>query len=216
MELRKQNYSKMITSGLFTIAYLPPIAWFQHALQCENIFIEAHENYNKQSYRNRCKILSANGVLDLSVPIIKANTKQIIKNVVTQENEPWRKIHWQAICSAYGKSAFFLYYRDDFEAIYLHNNCTQLFDLNLQFIQLIFRLLKINCALQFTHKYDESSVDTRDFRNSFQAKNPILGSELLVQTNYYQVFAEKFPFQPNLSILDLLFNVGPISKDYLI
>jgi hypothetical protein len=206
----------MITSGLFTIAYLPPIAWFQHALQCENIFIEAHENYNKQSYRNRCKILSANGVLDLSIPIIQANSKHTIKNVVTQENEPWRKIHWLAICSAYGKSAFFLYYRDDFEAIYKQTDCTHLFELNILFIKLIFKLLKTNCELQFTHKYDEPSVHTRDFRNSFQAKNPALGSELLVQTNYYQVFAEKFPFQPNLSILDLLFNVGPISKEYLI
>lgn len=206
----------MITSGLFTIAYLPPIAWFQHALQCEKIFIEAHENYNKQSYRNRCKILSANGILDLSVPIIQGNTKQTIKNVVTQENEPWRKIHWQAICSAYGKSAFFLYYRDDFEAIYLQNTCTSLFDLNMLFIQLIFKLLKTNCELHFTNKYDEHNKDTIDFRNSFKAKNPVLGLELLVHTNYYQVFAEKFPFQPNLSILDLLFNVGPISKDYLI
>ena len=206
----------MIDKGIFSTAYLPPIAWFQQALQCNNIVLEVHENYGKQSYRNRCKILSANGVLDLSIPIVHQKNKQQITAVLTQENEPWRKIHWQAICSAYGKSAFFLYYRDAFENIYLQKESTQLFGLNQQFIQLIFKLLKLDYSLHFTSAFEAQISIGSDYRNSFQAKNPSIGSELLFEKKYYQVFAEKFAFEPNLSILDLLFNVGPLSKDYLV
>lgn len=206
----------MIEKAIFCTAYLPPIAWFQHALNSNIIVMEAQENYHKQSYRNRCKILSANGVLDLSIPIVHQKQKQTISEVLTQEDEPWRKIHWQAICSAYGKSAFFLYYRDAFESIYFNKDSNQLFNLNLQFIELIFRLLKVNCEVQFSTKYENQMGLSNDYRNRFQAKNPSLGSELLFEKKYYQVFAEKFEFKPNLSIIDLLFNVGPLSTDYLI
>lgn len=206
----------MIEKAIFCTAYLPPIAWFQHALQSKNIVIEAQENFQKQSYRNRCKILSANGVLDLSIPIAHQKHKQTINEVLTQEDEPWRKIHWQAICSAYGKSAFFLYYRDAFENIYFSKDSNHLFNLNLQFIELIFKLLKVNCEIQFSTKYENQVGLSHDCRNSFQAKNPSLQSELLFEKKYFQVFTEKFEFKPNLSIIDLLFNVGPLSKDYLI
>ncbi|MCE2740909.1 MAG: WbqC family protein [Sphingobacteriales bacterium] len=206
----------MVEKATFCTAYLPPIAWFQHALQYKQISIEANEHYNKQSYRNRCKILSANGILDLSIPVIHQNKKQFIQEVLTQESEPWRKIHWQAICSAYGKSAFFLYYRDAFENIYLNKDSNHLFGLNLAFIQLIFKLLKVDCEIQITDTYEWQLNMGADFRNSFQAKNPNIDKELLFEKKYYQVFAEKFTFKPNLSIIDLLFNVGPLSKDYLV
>lgn len=210
------NFLNMVKTGIFSTAYLPPIAWFQQVANCDVVYIESHENYIKQSYRNRCKILSANGILNLSVPIIHASRKQKISEVQTQELELWRKTHWQAICSAYGKSAFFLYYRDAFEPFYTNKNTQSLFELNQQLIAVILNIVKLNIELNFTQTYEESSLTAVDYRNFFNAKNLNRESELIFNKKYFQVFAEKLPFEPNLSILDVLFNVGPLSKDYLL
>jgi hypothetical protein len=191
----------MEMSNLLSTAYLPSIAWFQHALNGEAFYIESQENYVKQSYRNRSKILTANGVLDL---IIQLN-----------ENEAWRKQHWQAICSAYGKSAFFLYYRDALEHLYFGSNQKNLFDWNYDLLKLLIKLLKLDLQPQFTKEFEKLPMDKLDLRNAFGAKGNPPVEELLFPKKYYQVFAEKFEFVPNLSVLDLLFNVGPISGDYL-
>jgi len=201
---------------VLNIAYLPPIAWFQHALTAESILIESHENYLKQTYRNRCKILSANGILDLSIPIIHQSGKQLISEILTQENEPWRKQHWQAICTAYGKSAFFLYYRDALEKFYLKSEPVKLFHYNLALLKLLLKMLKIDKQIIFTSRFEPNANHSNDLRYYFNAKGNPKPAELVREQAYFQVFAEKFPFQANLSILDLLFNVGPISKDYLL
>ncbi len=204
------------SSKLMSIAYLPNIAWFQQALQAKEVFIETKENYIKQSYRNRCKILSANGPLDLSIPVLHLSAKQLISEIKTQEQEAWQKKHWQAICAAYGKSAFFLYYRDKLENIFLKQSFDNLFEFNLALIQTLIAMLKIELKFQFTESFEPLCNEHLDFRNYFHAKGIAASKELVFEKKYDQVFAEKFPFQANLSIIDLLFNVGPLSKEFLL
>lgn len=205
-----------MSAGLLSIAYFPPIAWFQHAMKHDTLIIEYHENYLKQTYRNRCKILTANGILDLSIPVIHQSGKQLVSEILTQENEPWRRQHWQAICAAYGKSAFFLYYRDKLEKFFLKSEPVKLFEHNLALLKLLFKMLKIEKEITFNTRFELITNDVQDFRFKFNAKNIPGNLELLEKKPYFQVFADKYPFQANLSILDLLFNEGPISKDYLI
>ena len=200
---------------LLSTAYLPSIAWFQHALSGQEFYIESQENFVKQSYRNRSKILTANGVLDLIVPICHHKEKQLITDIRINENEAWRKQHWQAICSAYGKSAFFLYYRDSLEHLYFGSNQKNLFDWNYDLIKLLIKLLKLELQPKYTKEFEKQPLGKTDLRNAFVAKGNPPFEELLFTKKYYQVFAEKFEFVPNLSVLDLLFNVGPISGDYL-
>ncbi len=204
------------TSKLMSIAYLPPIAWFQHALQAKEVYFECKENYIKQSYRNRCKILSANGPLDLSIPVLHLHSKQLISEIKTQDQEAWQKKHWQAICAAYGKSAFFLYYRDKLENIFLKQTFASLFDFNLALINTLCGMLKIELQFQLTESFEPLSNEHVDYRNYFHAKGIAASKELVFEKKYDQVFAEKFPFQANLSIIDLLFNAGPLSKEFLI
>lgn len=205
-----------MSAGLLSIAYFPPIAWFQHAMKYDTLILECHENYLKQTYRNRCKILTANGILDLSIPIIHQPGKQLISEILTQENEPWRRHHWQAICAAYGKSAFFTYYRDNLEKFFFKSEPVKLFEYNLALLKLLFKMLKIEKEITFNTRFEPIPDDMQDFRCKFNAKNTPSNLELLEEKTYFQVFADKYPFQANLSILDLLFNEGPISKDYLI
>lgn len=200
---------------LLSTAYLPPIAWFQHLLHADKVYLEQHENYTKQSYRNRCRILTANGSMDLSIPI-QHKGKQAIKEVLIQDAEMWRKQHWQAICSAYGKSAFFLYYKDAFEPFFQMGSSKNLFEHNLKLIQLVLRFLKVNIPIELTESFEPVPTNTIDLRNYFQAKTNEPAQELLLNKPYLQVFSDKFTFQPNLSILDILFNQGPVAKDFLI
>jgi len=200
---------------LLSTAYLPPIAWFQHLLHADKVYLEQCENYSKQSYRNRCRILTANGSMDLSIPI-QHKGKQAINEVLIQEAEMWRKQHWQAICSAYGKSAFFLYYKDAFEPFFQAGSSINLFEHNLKLIQLVLRFLKVNIPIELTERFESVPPNMVDLRNYFQAKTNVHSQELIIYKPYLQVFSEKYSFQPNLSILDILFNQGPVSKDFLI
>jgi hypothetical protein len=200
---------------ILSTAYLPTIAWFQLALNAEKVVLEKQENYQKQSYRNRCKILSANGILDLIIPIQHASGKQKISEIQTEESTFWRKQHWQALNAAYGKSAFFLYYKDYLKSIYDSKEKSNLFDLNLELIQWILKCYKTKIEFEFSTEFQINPESLMDERNML-AKGKPLEEELLFSKNYLQVFSEKMPFQPNLSILDLLFNLGPRGIDFLL
>ncbi len=194
---------------VFSLPYLPNIAWFQHVLQYKQFTIEMHEHFVKQTYRNRCVILSANGPLPLIIPVQHSNAKTPICHLHANSAVKWQQHHWQSIQSAYGKSAYFFHYKHYFEPLFNNTN-GQIFNFNLELLQLVFKLLKVEPTWQFTNNYQ--IVDEKlDFRHFFNAKtrNPL---ELLKQQRYHQVFAEKFGFEPNLSIVDLLFNMGPQSK----
>jgi len=206
----------MVQDIILTTAYFPSIQYFSKILHAEYIYIEACENYSRQSYRNRCNILSCNGVLPLTIPIKKgASVKQIITDVRIDYSTNWQRIHLNAIISAYNKSPFYTYYSDEILKP-INNNYDTLFELNKNILQVILELVHIKKEIQntssFIKKYDENVLD---YRNSFNPKIRINSSAENIVNTYIQTFSDRFEFVPYLSILDLIFNVGPETKDYL-
>ena len=202
-------------SNLFTLHYLPCIAWFQHYVRLPDCTLEKFDHYNKQTYRNRCKILGANGELDLIIPVKKNGAKQLYASIAIENDFDWRSQHWQSIQSAYGKSAYFEFYTDYFIRIYKDNTIESLYEFNLTVLKLILKCLKLEQPLQFSSAYISETTEMIDFRFNFNPKNKSRENELITPIQYWQVFEEKFGRIQNLSILDLLFNLGPDSLSLL-
>lgn len=197
---------------LTEIQYNPPVSYFYHALRAEGVLIEAHENYVKQSYRNRCQILTAHGVQALTVPVVRGNSKDKtpITEIEIDYSQKWYNVHWRSIQAAYGRAPYFEFYSDYIKAVY-ERQPKFLFELNIDLLKLYFKLLKLNKPLQLTATYTEAaSENVLDFRNKIHPK--IYPDNLNVK-NYTQVFGKQFA--PELSIIDLLFTQGPASLSYL-
>ncbi len=195
-------------------AYLAPIQYFSKLVDSEDVFIEACENYVKQSYRNRCTIVSANGIIPLSIPVgHSSKEKTKTKDIRIAEHGNWQHMHWNAIISAYNSTPFFEYYQDDFYPFY-HNKFEFLFDFNEQLRDLLFRLLGIDCSIKYTEDYklDFDSGDT-NYRDTMSPKIDWRETDsIFLPQKYYQVFEGKFGFVENVSIIDLLFNMGNESR----
>ena len=196
---------------LFSTAYLPPIAYFAALAKHPEVSIEQYETFPKQTYRNRAVILSANGPLPLVVPVTHPyGNHTYTHNIGISYTERWNVNHWRAIVSAYSASPYFLYYKDKLEAI-LMQHYERLIDLNEALMQYLFKSLKLSVSLQYTKDYAPAGTINEDYRNLFTPKKD---SDLTFPP-YSQVFETKMPFVANLSILDLLFNLGPEAKRYL-
>ncbi len=202
----------MSDSIILSSAYLPPVLYFAVAIRSNSVFIEKHEGFVKQTFRNRCYIYSANGKQALVVPVIRKNNT-IITDVKVDYSSNWNKSHWRSIESAYNKSPFFLYYSDYFRPFY-SKKFIFLFDLNIELTELIFKLLKSEKSLLFTEKFSKEFNDCYDYRNIISPKNK--NPYYTLEDDYNQVFNEKFGFLENLSIVDLIFNMGNFSKEYLL
>ena len=193
---------------LLPTAYLPPIGYFQLLQHHPNAVVEQWETYPKQTLRNRTRILTANGVQRLSVPVVKPQGNHTLtRDIQISYSEAWHMQHWRAIVSAYSASPFFLYYRDALEAVLMQHH-ERLIELNDTLMTLVLRWLKMDYQLHYTEQFTVPSQQDNDFRYNTEAIP-------YQQQDYYQVFDTKYPFQPNLSILDLLFNMGPESMSYL-
>lgn len=202
-----------MTESILATAYLPNTLYFATIAQKKKILIERYETYHKQTFRNRTTILSANGPLDLSVPIIRTNGNHTLTSEIKiAYSEKWQLRHWRAIVSAYNASPFFLYYQDELEHI-LMGRYETLMELNEKLLSLLIRKLKIECDITYTDDY-LPLPEEEDLRVMISPKKEM--SHLAHFEPYEQVFSTKTPFEPNLSILDLLFNLGPESKDYLL
>ncbi|MBO7124319.1 MAG: WbqC family protein, partial [Bacteroidales bacterium] len=196
---------------LLSTAYFPPVQYVALLCQKGSAQIEMWEHYVKQSYRNRTTILSANGKLDLIMPLEKAQgSKTLIKDVKIAYHDRWNAEHWNAISSAYNSSPFFEYYKEDLERFFT-KKYTFLIDYNQEILQCILQLLHIQCDIQFTQDFVKPNDTDDDFRYTLSPKVAFTATF----PSYTQVFEDKFPFIPNLSILDLLCNEGPESKEYL-
>ena len=191
---------------LLPIAYLAPISYYAILLQNINVKIEIQEYFIKQSIRNRCYIYASNGILTLSVPRKrKSNNKIPVKEVQISYTENWQKKHWKTIQSAYNSSPFFEYYKDEISPFY-RMKYSNLIEFNCQLQECIINLLGIEYEQSFNSSY-QSKPKEIDYRN-YKFINDIIPS-------YIQVFNKKYGFINNLSIIDLLFNLGPESLDYL-
>tara|TARA_B110000211_G_scaffold99762_1_gene116164 strand:- start:1024 stop:1641 length:618 start_codon:yes stop_codon:yes gene_type:complete len=192
---------------LLPIAYLGPISYFAIILKAEEVHIESKEHFVKQSVRNRCSILGANGKQTLTIPKQrKSSDKTIIEEIHISNKDKWQKLHWQSIVSAYNSSPFFDYYKDELKYFY-NSTFINLFDFNLNLTHKILQLLQEERELKITTEF-QANFNGIDFRNhTFNTEK---------ENKYEQVFTEKHDFTPHLSILDLLFNLGPETEEYLL
>ncbi len=192
--------------------YLPPISYFHAIKQQEGaLVLERFEHYPKQSYRTRAKIATANGVLDLIVPIVHGRKERVaMKDIRINYEHDWQRLHWLSLQTAYRSSAYFEYYEDDFYQFYDRQH-DFLFDFNVAQLELLLKCFKINRAITLSEGY-ESSIAPVDFRTEIHPKKGNFWAE---QPNYYQVFEERHGFLSDLSAIDLLFNQGPQSKNFL-
>lgn len=195
---------------ILSTAYLPPLQFFSRLVSGNSICLEACENYLKQTYRNRCVILSANDVLPLSIPVIKTNGNHTpIRNVEIDNSSEWQKIHLRAIEAGYGSSPYFEFVFDMLYPFY-SKKFINLFDFNFELIEAILKFLElkveINLTTDYSFEYSESSIE--DCRGLISPKVKLEKDMQFTQVQYYQVFAHKVGFVPNLSIIDMLFNEG--------
>jgi len=193
--------------------YLPPVSYFHAMLRHGGSFLlEKHEHYAKQTYRTRARIATANGALNLVVPVLHGRTERVpMKDARIDYGHHWQRLHWTSLQTAYRSAAYFEYYEDDFSVFY-----TQKFDFLLDYntaqLELILKLLKIDRFIRFTESYETSPGGMPDFRQEIHPKKPSL---LQHPRPYHQVFGDRHGFIPDLSIVDLLFNQGPASGEFL-
>jgi hypothetical protein len=195
---------------LLSTAYFAPVQYFCAIASARQVFIEAHEHYLKQTYRTRCEILGANGVLPLVAPVEKVHGEKMpIRDVRIDYTLPWQRTHWRSLVSAYSSSPFFMHYADEIEPVFRRRE-TFLFDLNMVITHLMCDLAGIRSEISLTDAYQQAESGTLDFRMCISPKSAHRqrGSAFMA-AEYYQVFSQKSGFAPNLSILDLLFNEGP-------
>ncbi|GAB4497829.1 MAG: WbqC family protein [Saprospiraceae bacterium] len=202
---------------LFSIAYLPPVSWCEAACKQETIAIEAHEHYQKGSLRNRCYIAGPNGVQRLSIPLLKGKHQQTpIREVRIASDQDWQRQHWRSIRTAYGNAPFFEHYADELTPFF-ERRYSFLFDYNLDLLTFILQK-KLGWRGEIT--FSETWLPLgewphgSDLREAFSGESgkwPVWFQPL----SYPQVFAERFGFLPNLSVLDLLFCCGKNGREVL-
>ena len=206
----------MSSEAILSTTYLGPVQYFTKLLAYDKIWIEAEENYQKQSYRNRCEILTSNEMLALSLPVTKSQPKTKTKDVRIDNSLDWQKDHWNAIESAYSASPFFEFFKDEFLPFYQKKH-TFLLDYNTRLLELTASYLGVDLDIEFTGKFTHHPEGIDDFRDSIHPKpKKCKPDEHFSPVPYYQVFYDRFEFIPNLSIIDLLFCEGPNAENVLV
>ena len=203
----------MMKSCLLSTAYWAPIQYYAKLYAYDAVGIEAYEHYVKQTYRNRCIIASPAGTQALTVPIVKPESdKCAIKDIRISDHGNWRHLHWNALESSYRNSPFFEYYADDFLPFYT-KKWDFLLDFNEAIREKVCELINLSTTPVQTRAYGDtgSEADTDDFRTLISPKMSVTEDKQFLCPDYYQVFQDKNGFIPNLSIADLLFNMGPES-----
>ncbi len=194
---------------IFPSLYNAPIVYYALLLaKNSSVIIEQYDHYTKQTYRNRCRILGGNGPMDMHIPIVKNHGKKtVFKNVKVDYDSPWQAVHWKSINSAYASAPYFEFIQDYIEPVY-SRKYTFLIDLNCELLSITSELLNIdiNHVLSKQYAFIEPESDIREAihpKRAFQMK-----SIEYTPLPYHQVFADRYGFVKDLSILDLLFNEG--------
>lgn len=222
---------------LLSTTYFGPVQWYQKLYRADAVVIDPDETFLKQTYRNRCYIAAANGVQALTVPVEQPGNRCPVRDVRISGHGDWRRVHWNAIASAYGESPFFEYYQDDLRPFF-ERRWHFLYDFNEAIRQTVSTLLDLHplppspsafspsapCLSMPSPSAPPSSMPSPcdgstpgpylDLRSAINPKHPAADADFQPRP-YYQVYASRYGFQPNLSILDLLLNMGPEGIFYL-
>jgi hypothetical protein len=202
---------KTAAKVLVSTAYLPPAEYFSLLKKSDEILIEREENYLKQSYRNRCYILSAHGPQTLTVPVYLGSLhKTPVKDIRIDYTKRWQKVHLGAIMASYNSSPYFQFYFDDIEKI-ISGNYEFLIDLNMKLTELFMEMLQIKIKPTYSLQFEPTVNNDYDYRYRLSPKKI---SEYRVK-EYLQVFSGSNGFVQGLSVLDLIFNTGPEASSYL-
>ena len=210
-----------MTTALLQTTYFGPIQWYQKLYRYDHCLIEQYDSYQKQTYRNRCLIATANGIQALTVPVehspLTSHHSPLVKDLRISDHNQWRRVHWNALQSAYSESPFFDYYADDLHPFF-ERKYNFLIDFNEAIRQKICELIDIQPQVEYTSSYTSAitpqTSNITDYRDVIHAKHP-QPDDTFEAKRYWQVFQHKHGFLPNLSILDLLFCMGPESVFYL-
>lgn len=201
-----------MSQAVFSLAYFGPIHYYRSLVKYNSIWLEASENYQKQSYRNRQYIYGANGKLMLNIPVKHSRSQKRLKYQDSQiENDfKWQALHFKSLASAYRTSPYFEFYEADIKPLY-SKTYTNIFNFNRDCFEFIINMLSLDLSYATTNEYIQDYKKIDDNRALVNAKN----KQAIFSKPYHQVFDDKCGFIPNLSILDLLFNLGPESLSYL-
>lgn len=216
----------MTQSVLLSTAYLAPISYYACLMHAPQVFVEQHEHYHKQTYRNRCRIVAANGVMDLSIPVVTCNN-QDIRKVEIDYSKSWQRQHWLSLEAAYRSTPFFEYYEDDLKPFYQQQDIKYLFEFNARLQQVICDLIDLHPQTILTQDFvtpeaaglcsSDACLDLREAAVALDLREAIHPKKNLPQMLHYhshkytQVFEQQLGFMADMSIVDLLFNMGPES-----
>lgn len=212
---------------LLSTAYLPPLQYYAHLYAAHHAVEDRGEHFLKQTYRNRCYIATPTGAQPLTIPVVRDGAAHTaVRDIRISDHGNWRHLHWAALVSAYENSPYFEYYADDFRPFY-ERKYEFLADFNAELRDLVLNLLSlernIDVSLEYVNLSAEESAEKspllstdkdecKDLRTIISPKTSLDADIKFVPHPYYQVFAERTGFIPNLSIVDLLFNMGPESR----
>lgn len=197
---------------LAPVAYFPPVSYFAWLVQ-RGMIIETKEHYVKQSLRNRCTIMGSNGPLNLLVPRTKTAEKQLMEDSLIHNETDWKRLHWRSLEAAYRKSPFFEYYEDDLRPFF-ETEHTHHLHLGIQSIALMCSLLEFEFEQELTSEY-VTHPEIPNLRNAWNKQDYAMKSPVTEFPEYIQVFQDRFPFSADMSVLDLLFCLGPQAAEYI-
>jgi hypothetical protein len=200
---------------VFPALYNGPLNYFARLVGQQEIVLEQYDNYSKQTYRNRCRIMGPNDVITLSIPVKRTRgVKTLFRDIRIDYDTNWNRIHWRSLLASYASSPFFEYLAEEIRPCY-ELRFEFLVDLNRQLLEQTLRILGLNIPVKLSDSFIpvSSEQDPRDFIHP--KKDQAVADPCFIPLEYQQVFSDRLGFHPNLSILDLIFNEGPVSLSYL-
>lgn len=187
--------------------YLPCIAYFSILANADEVILEKHENFKKQTYRNRCQLVTSQGIQSLIIPLTHPTDKTLITDIRIDYRQKWLNNHWRTIQSAYGKAPFFEYYQEDLRKVF-DKRPEFLYDFIKALLSLCLDWIKSKVVISETLSYQTfSDTSVKDYRSCINVKNRVNMADFYQPIPYTQVFGNTFA--ANMSIIDLIFCVGP-------
>lgn len=205
----------MALHPVYPALYHGPINYYARVIRESRIMLEQHDHYTKQTFRNRCRILGPNGPIDLSIPVKRIrDRKNLYRDIRIDPGDPWNKVHWKSLEAAYASSPYYQIVAAELEQAYIRPP-SFLVELNFRLMEIMLGLLNLDIPIHLSTSFTEIG-GAGDIREIIHPKRPLSKADPAFRLiPYHQVFADRFGFQPNLSILDLVFNLGPESKNIL-